>query len=445
MKAKIKLVLLFILIPFHTVLSDDLTLSYIPDQARMQEARLLNSTAGEYYAAGDYETAAKIYIEAIKTESSFIYPHYNLACVLSLQYAQGLDVNLEEIRDELLICLGLDATREGLSKNWLHLMLDLDSDFDSVRIFPWFVNLQQSSKFYFRIDFSFNQLENAIFAEEILLFSQLMDTYNRKNYVTSQSQSLWNNMLELASESSTNVMYRFLIGAAEIDEEFQNSQQNIDFQYSTEVYERILKGNLSHSTPLSLDFSGRVFSILAYNENYYAIYKLETEFWMYNMTHYEVTIYDMNTHRQVQKITKSLDMGWGDASSSANEIFEYYTPEMLQDDEQSILEILKLYDLDLLTQEVELKPLPAEIDGNMISTTTEDSMFWLIIDGERERNLNDIFISSGNGPANYHIFGYFDFPNINTNNILIFWGIDPLDYPRMKRESFTILETDLIE
>jgi len=93
----------------------------------------LNDQGFRFYQKQDYEEAIKYFRMAILADASFILSHYNLACMLALQYRQEKRVDLQEIFDELNISLLLDPTRARRPANWIYSRLKDDSDLDSVR------------------------------------------------------------------------------------------------------------------------------------------------------------------------------------------------------------------------------------------------------------------------------------------------------------------------
>jgi tetratricopeptide (TPR) repeat protein len=56
-------------------------------QGNRQEAVRLNNVGYKYYQTKDYANAANYFRQAIKADDTYLYPHYNLACTLSLMLA----------------------------------------------------------------------------------------------------------------------------------------------------------------------------------------------------------------------------------------------------------------------------------------------------------------------------------------------------------------------
>jgi hypothetical protein len=81
-----------------------------PGRERFKKASALNDRGMALYDKGRYPEAADLFRQAIVEDSLYLYPHYNLACCLSLLYGQG-DLSVgQELFDELALCLGLDGS-----------------------------------------------------------------------------------------------------------------------------------------------------------------------------------------------------------------------------------------------------------------------------------------------------------------------------------------------
>jgi hypothetical protein len=105
----------------------------------------LNDLGMEAYTRRDYVQAVSYFRKAIVADAQYILPHYNLACTLALMYRNGDAVDLEEIKDELTICLMLDPARAGRSRRWIYQRLAEDSDLDSLRDMEFFKKLPSIS------------------------------------------------------------------------------------------------------------------------------------------------------------------------------------------------------------------------------------------------------------------------------------------------------------
>jgi hypothetical protein len=84
-----------------------------------------------------FPEAADLFRQAIIEDSLYLYPHYNLACCLSIVYGQG-DLSVgQELFDELALCIGLDELiRDKMA---------VDNDFDAVRENERFAALMEGS------------------------------------------------------------------------------------------------------------------------------------------------------------------------------------------------------------------------------------------------------------------------------------------------------------
>lgn len=101
----------------------------------------LNTEGYHEYEKGNYIEAINLFQQAIIADASYILPHYNLACTYALLYEKGLFTDLDEIRDELQICLVLDATKANRDNDWIYESLNNDSDLDSIRNEDFFSEL----------------------------------------------------------------------------------------------------------------------------------------------------------------------------------------------------------------------------------------------------------------------------------------------------------------
>ena len=103
------------------------------DEARYRQALSLNKKGLDVYKKGRITAAADLFRDAILADSTYMYSHYNLACMLSLLKGQGKKVDDDELYDELDIALGMDSVSPETEKNWVVSRLQTDTDLDPVR------------------------------------------------------------------------------------------------------------------------------------------------------------------------------------------------------------------------------------------------------------------------------------------------------------------------
>lgn len=108
---------------------------------RFHAASFHNDEGLKLYGRKQYAQAAEEFRLAIVEDSVYLYPHYNLACTLSLLYGQGDESVKQELFDELWICLGLDPARIKQPEEWFLRQLETDADFDPLRETPEFGKL----------------------------------------------------------------------------------------------------------------------------------------------------------------------------------------------------------------------------------------------------------------------------------------------------------------
>ncbi|TFG60382.1 MAG: hypothetical protein E4H36_12185 [Spirochaetales bacterium] len=90
----------------------------------------LNRTGFFLYEKKDYENAVILFRNALLSDPSYVYPHYNLACTLALMNAKGKPADIRQIVYHLHKSVELDVQRLAKSRT--------DTDLDSVRNHPLF-------------------------------------------------------------------------------------------------------------------------------------------------------------------------------------------------------------------------------------------------------------------------------------------------------------------
>jgi hypothetical protein len=114
--------------------------------SRRQLSQSLNNQGLDAYKNGRIEEAAELFRQSILADSTHLYCHYNLACMLSLLLSQGAQVDEDELYDELAIALGIDSVRPGTEKDWVVKRMGADADLDHVRSSERFIKLLESPK-----------------------------------------------------------------------------------------------------------------------------------------------------------------------------------------------------------------------------------------------------------------------------------------------------------
>lgn len=89
-----------------------------------------NSLGLRFYEQKEYKKAADLFRCSIQLNNSYQVTHYNLACMLSLQYGQGDKTVKRELFRHLAVAVKLDPVYFQKIKT--------DSDFDPVRELPEF-------------------------------------------------------------------------------------------------------------------------------------------------------------------------------------------------------------------------------------------------------------------------------------------------------------------
>jgi hypothetical protein len=85
----------------------------------------LNSAGFDLYEQGKDEDALILFRHSIEIDDTFAYGHYNIACMMSLLYGEGENINLSDLYYYLERSIELDSTRLEKAR--------ADSDFNSVR------------------------------------------------------------------------------------------------------------------------------------------------------------------------------------------------------------------------------------------------------------------------------------------------------------------------
>jgi hypothetical protein len=109
-----------------------------PELSRSQRADFFLTQGTSRFERREYGPAAACFRSAILEDSTRLDPHFRLARALArLRQASALgQKGEEELFDEIAICLGLDATKSGLSAEWMAESLRTDEDFASLRADP---------------------------------------------------------------------------------------------------------------------------------------------------------------------------------------------------------------------------------------------------------------------------------------------------------------------
>ncbi len=116
------------------------------DSGRRAKSVTLNNDGLAAYKAGKIEEAVSLFRESIAENSMHVFPHYNLACMLSLLIKAQKQADEDELYDELAIALALDAIAPDGGKEWVRDAMKTDADLAFLRDTARFTALLGSAK-----------------------------------------------------------------------------------------------------------------------------------------------------------------------------------------------------------------------------------------------------------------------------------------------------------
>ncbi len=111
--------------------------------AERWDAATLNKLGYILYTREQYEDAAELFRGAVALDDAFVLPHYNLACMLSLQYGQGKEIEMWELFTALNKSILMDPSRKDKIKT--------DSDLDAIRHLERFQELTRLGEIHEKI------------------------------------------------------------------------------------------------------------------------------------------------------------------------------------------------------------------------------------------------------------------------------------------------------
>lgn len=143
-----------------------------------------NNKGFEAYEQQDYKLAEECFRLSILFDSTYILPHYNLACVLNILRDNGEDIDIDVIISELIVALNLDPSAAQRTKDWLYSRLRDDPDLYSLHEENVYKSL-----FYYKVPVGLDNIEEWILDSTWKKETSIVGYYFHDNYEYSEGVS----------------------------------------------------------------------------------------------------------------------------------------------------------------------------------------------------------------------------------------------------------------